>query len=89
MKLNVKAFALSTGILWAAGVFFMTWWLILLEGASHDKVILGRFYLGYHVSPLGSLVGLLWALPDGAIGGAIMAWLYNRFAAPNDGNVAV
>lgn len=25
--------------------------------------------------------GLLWALADGLIGGALFAWVYNRFAA--------
>lgn len=80
MKINVKAFAMTTGVLWGLGVFLMTWYLILLEGASDDELILGRFYLGYHVNPLGSLIGLAWALPDGFIGGAIFAWVYNRFA---------
>jgi hypothetical protein len=27
---------------------------------------------------LGSVIGLIWALVDGLIGGAILAWLYNR-----------
>lgn len=80
MKINVKAFAMTTGVLWGLGVFLMTWYLILLEGASDDKLILGRFYLGYHVNPLGSLIGLAWALPDGFIGGAVFALLYNRLA---------
>ena len=81
MKINVKAFAMATGVLWGLGVFLMTWYLILMEGASDDKLILGRFYLGYRVNPLGSLIGLAWALPDGFIGGAIFAWVYNRLAS--------
>ena len=32
------------------------------------------------MSPLGSLIGLVWAIPDGLIGGVIFAWLYNVIA---------
>lgn len=79
MKLDIKAFALTTGLLWAIGLFGMTWWLILLEGKAAEPIGLGRFYRGYSVSPIGSLIGFLWALPDGFIGGAVFAWVYNRF----------
>ncbi len=78
MKLNVKAFALTTGLLWGVGLFAMTWWLIAWEGQTGDPTFLGRLYRGYNVSALGSLIGLAWALPDGLIGGALFAWLYNR-----------
>lgn len=27
------------------------------------------------------IIGTLWGLADGAIGGAVFAWLYNQFAA--------
>lgn len=78
MKLNVKAFALTTGLLWGVGLFAMTWWLIAWEGQTGDPTFFGRLYRGYNISPLGSLIGLAWALPDGLIGGALFAWLYNR-----------
>jgi hypothetical protein len=29
------------------------------------------------MSPLGSVIGLLWGLVDGFIGGLVFAWLYN------------
>ena len=81
MKLNVKALALACGLSWGLGLFVLTWWLICLEGASGSTTPLGRVYLGYNISPLGSLIGLAWALVDGAIGGAVLGWLYNFFAA--------
>ena len=77
MKLNVKAFALAFGLWWGFGLFFLTWWLILFEGASDAVTFIGRLYRGYTVTPVGSVIGLLWAFFDGAIGGAIFAWLYN------------
>lgn len=81
MKLNIKAFALTCGLIWGLGLFIFTWWIIAFEGATGDVTFIGRVYRGYSITPLGSLVGLLWALVDGTIGGAIFAWLYNFIAA--------
>jgi hypothetical protein len=77
MKFNVKAFALTVGIFWALSVFIITWWLIVFWGASGARTFLGLFYLGYSVSPVGSIIGLIWGFFDGLISGAIFAWLYN------------
>ena len=80
MKLNVKAFALTCGILWGVGLFAATWWIIAFEGATGDPTFIGRLYRGYTISPAGSLIGLVWALVDGVVGGAVFAWLYNLVA---------
>lgn len=80
MKLNVKAFALTCGIVWGLGVLLLTWWIIALDGATGEITFLGRIYRGYNISPLGSIIGLGWAFADGAIGGVIFAWLYNLIA---------
>ncbi len=80
MKLNVKAFALTCGLLWGLGVLFLTWWIIAFEGASEEITFIGRVYRGYSISAIGSLVGLVWGFLDGLIGGAIFAWLYNLIA---------
>jgi hypothetical protein len=82
MRLNVKAFALSCGLIWGIGVFFLTWWIMAFEGPTHDPMIIGHVYRGYVVSPLGSVIGLAWAFADGLIGGALFAWLYNLLANP-------
>jgi len=78
MKLNIKAFALSCGIIWGLGLFCFTWWIIAFDGASGEPTLIGRLYRGYAISPIGSLIGLVWAFFDGLIAGAIFAWLYNR-----------
>lgn len=77
MKLNVRAFALTFGIVWGVGLFLITWWIIVFGAANTEPGIVGRVYLGYTISPLGSLIGLAWAFFDGLIIGAIFAWLYN------------
>ncbi len=77
MKLNIRAFAITCGIIWGLGLFCITWWIIFFEGPTGDPTFLGRIYRGYTISALGSFIGLLWAIIDGFIGGAIFAWLYN------------
>ena len=81
MKLDVKALALACGLLWGLGLFLTTWWVIFFDGASGDPPIIARVYRGYSPSPVGSVIGLLWAFFDGLIGGAVFAWLYNLIAA--------
>jgi hypothetical protein len=80
MRLDIKAFALTFALFWGIALFAVTWWIMAFEGASGDATLVGRVYLGYSISPLGSLVGLVWALVDGLIAGAIFAWLYNTLA---------
>lgn len=81
MKLNVKAFALTVGLVWGIGLFFLTWWIILFDGATGEITMIGRLYRGYSISPVGSVIGLAWAFFDGFVGGAIFAWLYNFLSA--------
>jgi len=78
MKLNIKAFALTCGIVWGLGLFFFTWWLIAFDGSTGEPTLIGRLYRGYTISPIGSIIGLIWAFFDGLFGGAIFAWLYNK-----------
>ena len=85
MKLNIKALALTSGILWGVGLFLVTWWIILMDGTVEGSTFLGRIYRGYELSPKGSVIGLLWALPDGAIGGALFGLVYNLFVARDAG----
>ena len=80
MKLNVKAFALTFGLIWGFGLFFLTWWIIVFDGATGEVTMIGRLYRGYSISPIGSVIGLIWAFVDGLIGGALFAWLYNMLA---------
>lgn len=78
MKLCVKAFAATCGIIWGLGLFFLTWWVMAFEGATRTPTFLGQIYRGYNISPMGSFIGLIWGAADGFVGGAIFAWLYNQ-----------
>ena len=79
MKLDVRAFALTCAIVWGIGLFTATWWIILMDGPSDRATFISSLYRGYSLTPVGSLIGLVWAVVDGLIGGALFAWLYNWF----------
>jgi len=83
MKLNIKAFALSNGVLWGAALFLVTWWKIIVNGASGNPTFIGNVLKGYSISPLGSVIGLIWGFVLGLVGAGIVAWLYNRLAGDN------
>ena len=81
MKLNVKAFALTCGLLWGLGLLMLTCWIILFEGATGQATLIGKIYRGYNLSIGGGLIGLVWGFFDGLITGFIFAWLYNLLTA--------
>ena len=83
-KFNVKAFALTCGLVWGLGLFCVTWWMIAFDGPAGEVTFIGRMYRDYSISPSGSLVGLMCAFFDGLIGGAIFAWLYNFVVLHNE-----
>ena len=80
MKLNVKSFALTCGLVWGVALFLLTWWVIAFDGATGEPTLIGLLYRGYSISPAGSFIGLAWGFVDGLLGGAIFAWLYNLLA---------
>lgn len=77
---NIKAFALTCGILWAALLLLMAL-LTMKTGMGLSFVNLwSEIYLGYGPSLLGAVMGMVWGLLDGLVCGAIFAWLYNVLA---------
>jgi hypothetical protein len=82
MKLSVKALALTMGILWAAA-FFLVATLNQWKGgyALPFLNMVDSVYPGYDMGGFGSvIIGMLYAFVDGLIGGAVIAWLYNRLS---------
>ena len=81
MRFNIKAFAITCGLVWGFGVFCLSWWIMLFDGSGHvDAGVLGHIYRGFTITPMGSVIGLIWALADGFLGGLVFAWLYNLLA---------
>ena len=82
MKLSVKSLAIASGILWGGGCFLVAlanfFWPSY--GGSFLEVV-GSVYPGYKFIGTGTsvIVVTLYALVDGFVGGALLAWLYNYF----------
>jgi hypothetical protein len=80
MRLDAKAIAISAGILWGAGVLVVGIANMIWPGYGQTFLQLcASIYPGYHPgSGMGSVViGTIYALVDGLVGGAIFGWLYN------------
>jgi hypothetical protein len=78
MHLSVKGLALAMGLAWGGGVLILG--LAGAIGWGRGLVdVLGSLYLRFRPTPLGSLIGGAWAFVDGALGGIVVACLYNRF----------
>jgi hypothetical protein len=83
MKLNLKALAVSLAILWGLGVFLVGLANLTWPGyAATFLNLLASVYPGYHAAgSFGDLiVGTLYAVLDGFLGGLIFGWLYNYLA---------
>lgn len=83
MKLNVKAMAIAFGLMWGVLCMFGVG-IINLIWAGYGQELLklaSSIYPGYHATrSFGQvIVGTIYGCVDGAIGGAIFAWLYNCF----------
>jgi hypothetical protein len=84
MQLDKRAFGLALGAITGGCLFICTLWAMARGGGGH-LVMLKRFYIGYDISVVGALLGLVYAFIDGLIGGWLFAWLYNKLAAKTAG----
>lgn len=82
MRLNVKAMGLALGLLWGAAMLIVGLANMVWEGYAQAFVdLMASVYPGYHgtASLWQVSVATLYGLVDGAIGGAVLAWVYNLF----------
>ncbi len=84
MKLDLKALGITIGLMWSGAVLIVGLANLIWPayGTSFLQVT-ASIYPGYHASgSLGDVMaGTLYALVDGAVGGLILAWLYNCLVA--------
>jgi hypothetical protein len=76
VKLSVKGLAVALGVSWAALVLFVGWVSIFGWGTKFVEV-LSSVYIGYASTFVGGIIGAIWSFVDGAIGGLIIALVYN------------
>jgi len=78
MKLNVAAFAVAGGILWGASVCVLTWLALWGYGNVDTASIAKSYYIGFTVTPVGSVIGAIYGFFDAGIACAIFALIYNK-----------
>ena len=83
MRLSMKAMAVTTGVLWGGAVLLVG--LVHLTRPAYGRSFLnwvGSVYPGFHGARdlPDVLVGSGYAVVDGAVGGLMFAWLYDRVA---------
>lgn len=77
MDLNVKALALALGLSWSFLILF-TGWVSMFGWGTRFVEVMSSLYIGFAPTFFGGIIGAIWAFIDGAIGGAIVALVYNR-----------
>jgi hypothetical protein len=83
MKVNTKALGCTVALLWGGIVLLVGLGNLAFPGyGSAFLEVVASIYPGYQATAsIGELiVGVLYALVDGFIGGLIAGWLYNLFA---------
>jgi hypothetical protein len=81
MKFNIGALSLTVGLFWGGSILLVgVANLIWPAYGSGFLQLITSIYPGYKATAsFGQvLIATLYGLVDGAIGGAIFAWLYNR-----------
>jgi len=80
MRLDPKAFALACGSTWAIGVILLALISLFADGYGSSVIsLISTVYRGYRPDIPGAIIGGIWGFADGAIGGYILAWFYNKF----------
>jgi hypothetical protein len=80
MRFNVFALAVTAALLWGGAMLVVTTAALVWPNYGRTFLeVVSSIYPGYHPGPsIKSVVtGTLYAVVDGAIGGAVLAWLYN------------
>lgn len=83
MRLNITALALTAGIFWGGALLLVALANLMWPGYGRAFLDLcASIYPGYRPGAgIGSVItGTLYGVVDGAIGGAMFAWLYNLLA---------
>ncbi len=85
MRINIKAAALTAGLVWGVLAMFVTGVGNLLSPGYGQAFlnVMASVYPGYTAEPsFGQvLIGALYGALDGALAGVVFAWLYNTVSS--------
>lgn len=86
MKLRPIYLGVSIGIVWGVSLFITTWLSFYTGyGKLFLDVLADSIYPGYSISPLGSILGLIYGFLDGLISGSLIGYIYNKLSGDRDG----
>lgn len=83
MKLSIRATAATSALLWGGAVLVVGIANVIRPRYGREFLrLVASIYPGYQARPtFGHIaVGTAYAVVDGATGGALFAWLYNRLS---------
>ncbi len=79
MELSLKKFSISAAIIWGTYILIIGW-LATAGWGNHQMVnVISSLYIGFKPTFFGSIIGCLWGILDGLVGGYLFVNLYNRF----------
>ncbi len=84
MRLSIKGLAAASAVIWGGAILLVIIGNIIWPGyGSAFLQMADSIYPGYDMEAgvMGVISGTLYGLVDGAICGAIFAWVYNLFAS--------
>jgi len=82
LQLNATVYGIVLGTVVGLGLFVITNWLVIKGGpvVGPHLVLLSQVFIGYRVTFIGSLIGLVYGVVLGFGVGYFIAWMYNRIA---------
>ncbi len=75
-RLSVKGLAVGVGTSWAICMLFAGW-ASIFGWCTRFVEVMSSVYIGFKPTILGGIIGAAWGFVDGAIGGLIIAVVYN------------
>jgi hypothetical protein len=83
LRLSGNILGLVLGILFSLMIFVGTNWLVFKGGSvvGPHLSLLSHYFIGYSVTFVGSLVGVVYAFLFGYLSGVIIGWIYNGVVA--------
>ncbi len=79
MRLKPLSLGIAIGTVWGVSLFITTWLSYYTGyGRLFLQTMAESIYPGYSITPLGSLLGLVYGFIDGLVSGALVAVIYNR-----------
>lgn len=76
--LNPKVVGKTMSLFWGVSVLFLGLAATYFHYCTAFVQLLGDAYIGFAPTPVGIVIGTVWALVDGLVAGIVFALIYNK-----------